>query len=98
MLIVTPNARFYLATDERDPGNVNYLIDHGAVLVSHLLTHKDRQDFGWSLILTDVLGQVEQAVLAKSTFFYAQSLSSYAGGTVNMRAVAGLDPRTAMID
>ncbi|KAF7984551.1 hypothetical protein HWV62_13747 [Athelia sp. TMB] len=91
-------ARFYLATDERDPGNMQYLADHGAVLVASLLTHEDRQQFGWALLLTDVLGLVEQAVLAKSSYFYAHALSSYAGGTVNLRAAAGLDPRTAVID
>lgn len=90
--------RFYLATDERDPGNMQYLADHGAILVAAILTYEDRQEFGWSLLLTDVLGLVEQAVLSKSSYFYAHALSSYAGGTVNMRAVAGLDPRTALID
>ncbi|KZP05671.1 hypothetical protein FIBSPDRAFT_923145 [Athelia psychrophila] len=90
--------KVYLATDERDPNNIKYLTEHGAVLVASLLTYEDRQDFGWGLVLTDILGLVEQAVLAKSTYFYAHALSSYAGGAVNMRAVAGLDPRTAIID
>jgi hypothetical protein len=49
-------------------------------------------------MLTDVLGLVEQGLLAQSYFFYAHALSSYAGGTINMRAAAGLDPRTAVID
>jgi hypothetical protein len=49
-------------------------------------------------MLTDVLGLVEQGLLAQAHFFYAHALSSYAGGTINMRAAAGLDPRTAVID
>lgn len=73
-------------------------MDHGAILVSDLLTIEDRRDFGWPLVLTDILGLVEQALLAHADYFYAHALSSYAGGTVNMRAVAGLDPRTAVID
>jgi hypothetical protein len=75
-----------------------YLADHGAILVSDLLTIDDRRAFGWPLMLTDVLGLVEQAVLAESYYFYAHALSSYAGGTINMRAAAGLDPRTAVVD
>ena len=54
--------------------------------------------FGWPLMLTDVLGLVEQAVLAQTDYFYAHAMSSFAGGTINMRAAAGLDPRTAVID
>lgn len=77
---------------------MKYLTEHGVILVSDLLTYEDRQEFGWGLVLTDILGLVEQVVLSKSTYFYAHALSSYAGGTVNMRAVAGLDPRTAIID
>ncbi|KAF7984549.1 hypothetical protein HWV62_13743 [Athelia sp. TMB] len=90
--------KFYLATDERDPGNMAYLVEHGAVLVGDVLTLEDRREFGWALMLTDVLGLVEQAVLAQASYFYAHAISSYAGGTINMRAAAGLDPRTAVID
>ncbi|KZP27898.1 hypothetical protein FIBSPDRAFT_730105 [Athelia psychrophila] len=90
--------KFYLATDERDRGKMAYLTAHGAVLIDHLLTRDDRREFGWELMLTDVLGLVEQAVLARASYFYAHAMSSYAGGTINMRAAAGLDPRTALID
>lgn len=94
----TSSHRFFLATDERDPGNIAYLADHGAVLTSQLLTIEDRRAYGWPLMLTDVLGLVEQALLAHADFFYAQALSSFAGGTVNIRAMEGRDPRTAVID
>jgi len=90
--------KFFLATDERDPSNIAYLADHGAVLTSKLLTIDDRRAFGWPLMLTDVLGLVEQALLAHADYFYAQALSSFAGGTVNIRAMEGRDPRTAVID
>ncbi|EGO23366.1 hypothetical protein SERLADRAFT_469217 [Serpula lacrymans var. lacrymans S7.9] len=90
--------RFYIATDERDPGNVAYMKDHGVVLVSDLLTIEDRRNFGWPLMMTDVLGIVEQATLARGAYFYAHALSSVAGGVVNIRAARGADPRTAKID
>jgi hypothetical protein len=77
---------------------MQYLVEHGAILVSDLMTIADRRAFGWSIVLTDVLGMVEQAMLAKAHYFYAHALSSYAGGTINMRAAHGLDPRTARID
>jgi len=90
--------KFFLSTDERDPANLAYLADNGAILVSDLLTMDDRRAFGWPLLLTDVLGLVEQAVLARSYYLYAHAMSSYAGGAINMRAAAGLDPQTAIID
>lgn len=62
-----------------------YLAEHGAVLVADLLTPEDRREFGWALMLTDVLGLVEQAALAQASYFYAHAISSYAGGTINMR-------------
>ena len=91
-------SRFFLATDERDPGNLAYLSDQGAILTSDLLTIEDRRAFGWPLMVTDVLGLVEQAVLAQANYFYAHAMSSFAGGTMNMRGAAGLDPRTAEIN
>jgi hypothetical protein len=51
----------YISTDERDPSNITYLTEHGVVLVSDLLTVDDRRAFGWPMMLTDVLGLVEQA-------------------------------------
>ena len=68
------------------------------MLVLDLLTIEDRRVFGWPLMLSDVLGLVEQALLAQSSFFYANAFSSYAGGVINLRAAGGLDPRTTVID
>lgn len=65
-----------------------YLKDHGAVLVGDLLTFEDRQEFGWELMFTDILGLVEQAALAQASYFYAHAMSSYAGGTINMRGMS----------
>ena len=91
-------SRFYLATDERDSLNLAYLASRGALLPSALLTPEDRRQFGWPLLFTDVLGVVEQAVLAHAHYFYAHAMSSFAGGTINMRAVNGMDARTAVVD
>ncbi|KAF9228706.1 hypothetical protein BS17DRAFT_772382 [Gyrodon lividus] len=100
MQLLPPNEGdvIYIATDERDPGNLAYLREHGAVRASDLITIEDRRRFGWPLLLTDVLGIVEQDLLARGGFFYAHALSSVAGGVVNIRAANGADPRTAQID
>ncbi|KZP31372.1 hypothetical protein FIBSPDRAFT_724960 [Athelia psychrophila] len=90
--------KFYIATDERDLGNITYLADNNAVLVYDLLTIEDRHNFGWGLLFTDVLALVEQATLARAAFFYAHAMSSVAGGVINLRAARGADPRTALID
>ncbi|EIW85510.1 hypothetical protein CONPUDRAFT_162695 [Coniophora puteana RWD-64-598 SS2] len=90
--------KFYIATDERDPANLAYLREHGAVLIADLLTDEDRRAFGWGLMLTDVLGLVEQALLARSHFMYGHSLSSVAGGAINLRAADGLDSRTVRFE
>lgn len=90
--------RFYIATDERDPGNLAYLREHGAVRAPDLITIEDRRRFGWPLLLTDVLGIVEQDLLARASFFYAHALSSVPGGVINLRAANGADPRTAQVD
>ena len=68
------------------------------IQASDLITIEDRRRFGWPLLITDVLGIVEQELLARGTFFYAHALSSVAGGVVNIRAASGTDPRTAQID
>ncbi|KAG9318217.1 hypothetical protein JVU11DRAFT_297 [Chiua virens] len=88
----------YIATDERDPGNLAYLREHGVVRAPDLITVEDRRRFGWPLLITDVLGIVEQDLLARAAFFYAHALSSVAGGVINIRAANGADPRTAQID
>lgn len=90
--------KFYIATDERDTGNLAYLKERGAIRASDLITIEDRRRFGWPLLLTDVLGIVEQELLARASFFYAHALSSVAGGVINLRAANGADPRTAQID
>jgi hypothetical protein len=90
--------RVYIATDERDRGNLTYLTDHGVVLIQNLLTIEDRHEFGWPLMITDVLAIVEQATLARAAYFYAHAMSSVAGGVINLRAARGADPRTALVD
>ncbi|QRV76198.1 O-FucT domain protein [Ceratobasidium sp. AG-Ba] len=89
---------FYLATDERSPEGLKYIRSHGAVLINDLITLEDRQEFGWPIMLTDVLAVVEQSVLSHSAYFYAHAMSSVAGGVVNMRAARGADKRAALID
>lgn len=91
-------SRFYIATDEREPGNLTYLADHGAVLIYDLLTIEDRRAFGWQLMITDIVALVEQATLARAAYFYGHAMSSVAGGVINIRAARGADPRTALID
>lgn len=89
--------RYYIATDERDPENLKYLRDQGAILISDLLTKEDHQDFGWPILLTDVVAVVEQSIMARAAYFYAHAFSSVAGGVMNLRAGLGKDPRTAML-
>ncbi|KAG8903163.1 hypothetical protein FRB99_003664 [Tulasnella sp. 403] len=93
-----PNDPFFLATDEREPQSLKYIKENGGVLIGDLLTVEDRQQFGWPIMLTDVLALVEQAVMSKGHYFYAHAMSSVAGGAVNMRAARGVDPRTTRID
>ncbi|EIW85491.1 hypothetical protein CONPUDRAFT_80065 [Coniophora puteana RWD-64-598 SS2] len=90
--------RYYIATDERDPANLQHLRDNGGVLAASLITPEDRRAFGWDLLVTDVLGLVEQALIGRSHYFYAHALSSVAGGAMNLRAAGGMDPRTAYVD
>ncbi|KAG9098381.1 hypothetical protein FRC06_006468 [Ceratobasidium sp. 370] len=89
---------FYLATDERSPDGMKYVRANGAILIGDLITLEDRQEFGWPIMLTDVLAIVEQSVLSHSAYFYAHAMSSVAGGVVNMRAARGADRRAALID
>ncbi|QRV91013.1 O-FucT domain protein [Ceratobasidium sp. AG-Ba] len=92
------NDPFYLATDARTPQNMEYMRKNGAILIDDLLTLEDRQAFGWSIMLTDVLSILEQTVLSHSAFFVGHECSSVTGGVVNMRAAMGADPRTALIE
>lgn len=89
---------FFVATDERDPDARRKIAAAGAVFMSDLLTKKDRQEFGWSLMITDVMALVEQQLLVHSGFFHGHGVSSFAGFIVNMRAARGADPRTMLLD
>ena len=89
---------FFVATDERDPDALRKIAGGGAIFMSDLLTMEDRQEFGWPLMITDVVAIVEQQVLVRSGFFYGHCLSSFAGAVVNMRAGRGADPRTGLLD
>lgn len=93
-----PACSIYIATDERHPNKLAYLREHGVIRALDLITIEDRRRFGWPLLLTDVLGIVEQDLLARAAFFYAHALSSVAGGVINIRAASGADPRTAQVD
>ncbi|KAI6001551.1 hypothetical protein F5J12DRAFT_723489 [Pisolithus orientalis] len=93
-----PDDKFYIATDERDPGNLAYLREQGAILISDLLTFEDRREFGWAIMLTDVLALLEQSLLSHAAYFYAHAFSSVAGGVMNLRASLGADPRTAKLE
>ncbi|KAG9099445.1 hypothetical protein FS749_001252 [Ceratobasidium sp. UAMH 11750] len=92
------NDPFYLATDDRSEQSKKYLRENGAILIDDLLTLEDRQAFGWSIMLTDVLAVLEQSVLTHSAFFVGHEYSSVTGGVVNMRAAMGADPRAALIE
>ncbi|KAG9125975.1 hypothetical protein FRC07_005383 [Ceratobasidium sp. 392] len=92
------NDPFYLATDARTSQNKKYMRENGAILIDDLLTLEDRQAFGWSIMLTDVLAVLEQSVLSHSAFFVGHQYSSVTGGVVNMRAAMGADPRAALIE
>ncbi|KAF8126161.1 hypothetical protein EV363DRAFT_1174586 [Boletus edulis] len=93
-----PNDKYYIATDERDPNNLQYLRDQRAVLITDLLTQEDHREYGWPILLTDVLALVEQSIMSRAAYFYAHALSSVAGGVMNLRGNLGKDPRTAYLD
>lgn len=47
---------------------------NGAILIGDLLTAEDRRDLAaWPLIFSDVLGLLEQTLLARSAYFYGAS-------------------------
>ncbi|GJJ13799.1 hypothetical protein Clacol_008056 [Clathrus columnatus] len=89
---------YFIATDERNSTNLDYMRQNGAVIIYDLLTIEDRREIGWPLLFTDVLGIVEQRVAASSAFFYGHALSSLAGGVVNIRTTMGFDSNTWIID
>ncbi|KAH8993698.1 hypothetical protein EDB92DRAFT_1979327 [Lactarius akahatsu] len=89
---------FFVATDERDPDALRKIAAAGAVFMSDLLTMEDRREFGWPLMITDLMALVEQQLLVRSNFFYGHGMSSFSGAIVNMRAGRGVDPRTMHLD
>ncbi|KAH9173184.1 hypothetical protein EDB89DRAFT_2095346 [Lactarius sanguifluus] len=89
---------FFIATDERDPDALRTIAAGGAVFMSDLLTMEDRREFGWPLMITDLMALVEQQLLVRSSFFYGHCMSSFSGAIVNMRAGRGEDPRTMHLD
>ncbi|KAG8903164.1 hypothetical protein FRB99_003665 [Tulasnella sp. 403] len=93
-----PGDSFFLATDERSPEGLEYLRTHGALLTLDLMTIEDRREFGWPIMLTDVIALVEQVVMSKGYYFYAHAMSSVAGGAVNLRGARGADKRTTLAD
>lgn len=94
-----PCLRIFIATDERSPEALAYLRSQNVFLFNDLVTTTDRREFGWPLMLTDVVALVEQAALGMgASYFYAHALSSVSGGVLNLRAKAGMDPRTALVD
>jgi hypothetical protein len=47
---------------------------NGAIFVDDLLTAEDRREMAaWSLVFTDVLGVLEQNLLARSSYFHGSS-------------------------
>ena len=50
----------YLATDERNEENLEWLRKNRATLFSDLIAPVDREQFGWPLLFTDIIGLVEQ--------------------------------------
>ncbi|KAK0444573.1 uncharacterized protein EV420DRAFT_1622752 [Desarmillaria tabescens] len=94
-----PGDWFYVATDERDTTVLEGFRREGAVFMDDLLTVEDRRgELSWPLMLTDFRGLVEQLVLSRAAFFYGHAMSSVAGGVMNLRAMRGMDPRTADVD
>jgi hypothetical protein len=95
----SPPCRIYVATDERNPTALKYIRERGVFLFDDLITVHDRREFGWPIMLSDVVALVEQAVLGiGASYFYAHALSSVPGGVLNLRATSGMDPRTAVVD
>jgi len=91
--------RIFIATDERNRTALNSIREHGVLLFDDLVTVNDRREFGWPIMLSDVVALVEQAALGIGAgFFYGHALSSVPGGVLNLRAVSGMDPRTVVID
>lgn len=96
--ITTRPFRFFVATDEDDPEKLAYFSENGAVLFHDLVTFEDRHEFGWGILFSDIIGLVEQATLARASYFYGSAMSSFTGGVFNMRAVLGAEDITGLAD
>ncbi|KAF9229267.1 hypothetical protein BS17DRAFT_792228 [Gyrodon lividus] len=90
--------RFFIATDESDPEKLRYFSDNGAIMFRDLVTFEDRHEFGWGILFSDIIGLVEQATLARASYFYGSAMSSFTGGVFNMRAVLGAERITGLAD
>jgi hypothetical protein len=90
--------KFYVATDESDPEKLNYFSENGGIMFRDLVTLEDRHEFGWGILFSDIIGLVEQATLARASYFYGSAMSSFAGGVFNMRAVLGAEEVTGLAD
>ncbi|GJJ13806.1 hypothetical protein Clacol_008063 [Clathrus columnatus] len=96
--IPSTNVPYFIATDERNKDNLEYMRQDGGITIHDLLTIEDRREADWPLFFTDVLGIVEQRVAASSMFFYGQLMSSLAGGVLNIRMTMGLGSNTWVLD
>lgn len=48
---------------------IEYFKENGAVMVTDLITAEDRRELAaWSLVFTDVLGVMEQTLLARAGY------------------------------
>ncbi|KAF8445925.1 hypothetical protein L210DRAFT_3392510 [Boletus edulis BED1] len=90
--------KFFVATDESDPEKLNYFSENGALMFRDLVTFEDRHEFGWGILFSDIIGLVEQATLARASYFYGSAMSSFTGGVFNMRAVLGAEEITGLAD
>jgi len=96
---VSRPCRIFIATDERNRTALEYIKEQGALFFEDLVTVNDRREFGWPIMFSDVVALVEQGVLGiGASYFYAHALSSVPGGVLNLRAISGMDPRTAIVD
>ncbi|KAF8340001.1 uncharacterized protein EI90DRAFT_2907527 [Cantharellus anzutake] len=95
-----PNSsdKFFIATDARTEGELKHIRENGGVLIVDLLSPSDRRLVGWPLLITDVMGILEQVVMSHAHYFCGYHVSSLPGGVLNLRASGGMDPRTAFID
>jgi len=90
--------KFFIATDESNPEKLNYFSENGALMFNDLVTFEDRREFGWGILFSDIIGLVEQATLARASYFYGSAMSSFTGGVFNMRAVLGAEEITGLAD